>query len=282
METLTRGTPLAVIGICLLLAGPQLSAQTAKDLVADACYNERHQRQQKALWASRVERRAGGHVYREEEIETVEGPVRRLLAVDGHEPSPSERKQDDDRLQGLMQNPKARQTLKKNRETDEKKFEDLLRVIPDAFLFEDEGRQGGLEKLAFRPNPGYSPVTYEETVLQAMSGVILIDLQEKRLALLAGALMHQVSFGYGLIGHVNQGGTIEIHRTRISSGRWKTSSSKINLEGRFIFFKTISKQLDETRFDFEPVAPDMTIQRAVEQMSRNEPPQLKRLFEKRS
>jgi len=262
-----RSGPTSVIALCLLLVLPQLWAQTAKELVADACNNERHQRQQKALWASHVERRAGGHVYREEEIETVEGPVRRLLAVDGHDPAPAERKQDDDRLQRLVQNQKARLTLKNNREADEKKFEDLLRVIPDAFLFEDQGPQGDLEKLAFRPNPTYSPATYEETVLHAMSGVILINLQEKRMAHLAGALRHQVSFGYGLIGHLNKGGTIEISRTRISPGRWKTSSTKINLEGRFMFFKTISKQLDETRFDFEPVAPDMTIERAVEQMS---------------
>jgi len=247
---------------------PQSWAETAKELVADACYNELHQRQHKALWASRVERRTGGHVYREEEIEAAEGPVRRLQAVDGHEPSPSQRKQDDDRLQHLMQNPKARLTLKKNRETDEKKFDDLLRVIPDAFLFEDEGRQGGMEKLAFRPNPTYSPATYEEAVLHRMSGVILIDLQEKRLAHLSGTLAHQVSFGYGLIGHVNKGGTIEVSRIRLSSGRWKTSSARINLEGRFVFFKTISEQVDETHFEFEPVAPDMTIQRAVEQISR--------------
>jgi hypothetical protein len=268
METMKRSGPTSMIALCLLLVLPQLWAQTTKELVADACNNERHQRQQKALWASHVERRARGHVYREEEIETLEGPVRRLLAVDGHEPSSAERKQDDDRLRNLMQNPKARLTLKKNRETDEKKFDDLLRVIQDAFLFEDEGRQGGLEKLAFRPNPGYSPVTYEETVLHAMSGVILIDLQDKRLAHISGTLTHEVSFGYGLIGHVNKGGTIEMNRTRLSSGRWKTSSSKINLDGRFVFFKTINKQLDETRGDFEPVAPDMSIQRAVEQVSR--------------
>jgi len=215
-----------------------------------------------------VERRIPGHVYREQEIDTIDGAVHRLLSVDGHDPSPSELKEDNDRLLDLRGNPKARLTLKKNRETDEKKFEDLLRVIPDAFLFGDEGRQGGMEKLAFRPNPEYSPATYEETVLHAMSGVILIDLQEKRLVHLSGKLINRVSFGYGLIGSVNKGGTIEISRTRLSSGRWKTSSSKINLDGRVVLFKTISKQLDETRGDFEPVAPDMSVERAVEQISR--------------
>jgi hypothetical protein len=234
--------------------------------MADACYNERHQRGHNSLWASQVQRRTAGHVYLEEEIETVDGPVRRLLSVDGHEPSQSEQKQDSDRLRDLMQNPKARAALKKNRETDENKFDDLLRVIPNAFLFEDQGRQDGLAKLAFRPNPAYKPMTYEETALHAMSGVIMIDLQEKRLARLSGTLTQQVDFGYGVIGRINKGGTIEVSRVRLSPGLWKTTSSRIDLKGRFVLFKTINKQQDETRSNFRPVAPNTDILQALDQI----------------
>jgi hypothetical protein len=79
--------------------------------MADACYNELHQREQNALWESRVQRRNGGHVIREQEIETVDGLLHRLLSVDGHEPSPSESKQNDERLHDLMRNPRARLEL---------------------------------------------------------------------------------------------------------------------------------------------------------------------------
>jgi hypothetical protein len=123
--------------------------------MADACSNELHQREQNVLWASQVERRTAGHVYGEEEIDTVEGPVHRLLSVDGREPSPSDRTQDDDRLRDLRENPSARLTLKKNREAEEKKLDDLLHAIPDVFLFKDQGKQGHLERLAFSPNPAY-------------------------------------------------------------------------------------------------------------------------------
>jgi len=99
-------------------------------------------------------------------------PIHRLISVDNHEPSSSERKQNDDRLRDLMQNPKTRLAAKKNREADEKQFGDLLRVIPDIFLYEDQGNHGGLEKLAFHPNPAFAPKTYEETALHAMSGVV--------------------------------------------------------------------------------------------------------------
>jgi hypothetical protein len=111
----------------LLSVLPPLSAQTAKELMIDACYNERKDHKNDALWASRVERHTAGHIYLEEEIETVGGPIHRLVSVDGHEPSPSERKQDDDRHRKLMQNPKAQQAMKKNREADQKNVDEILR-----------------------------------------------------------------------------------------------------------------------------------------------------------
>jgi hypothetical protein len=166
-------TLLALIAFCVPSVLPRLSAQTPKELMTAACDNEIRQRKQNTLWASHVERRITGHVYREREIDTVDGPVHLLLSVDGHDPSPSELKQDNDRLRDLRENPKARLTLRKNREPEEKKVDDLLHVIPDIFLFEDQGPQEGLERLTFVPNPAYRPETYEETALHAMSGLVL-------------------------------------------------------------------------------------------------------------
>jgi len=257
----------ALVIFWVLSAFPQLSAQNPKELMTAACDNEIRQRKQNGLWAGQVERRIAGHVYREREIDTVDGPVHRLLSVDGHDPSPSELKQDNDRLRDLRENPKARLTLKKNREAEEKKVDDLLHVIPDIFLFEDQGKQGGLERLTFVPNPAYRPETFEETALHAMSGLVLIDLRDKRLARFSGTLTQQVNLGHGLLGHINKGGTIEVNRARLSPGLWGTSLFRTDFDGRFAIFKNISKHLDETRNDFEPVPPDTNIQRALEQIA---------------
>jgi hypothetical protein len=261
-----RSLRLSLTVVCWLSLLSPLCAQTGKELVATACYNELHQRGQNALCKSQLQRRTAGHIYLEEEIETVDGSIHRLLSVDGHEPSPSDRKQDDDRLRELMQNPKARLALKKNRDADEKKFGDLLRVLPEAFLFEDQGKRGNMENLAFRPNPAFKPNNYEEKGLHAMSGMMLVDLQEKRLAQLSGMLTQQVDFGLGLIGHLNKGGTIQVTRVRLSPGLWKTSSSRIDLDGRFVLFKTISKQQDETHSDFKPLASDTSMEQALREI----------------
>jgi hypothetical protein len=257
---------LSLVALCLLSVPQPLPAQTGKELMADACYNDAHQHDRNALWASQVQRRTSGHVYVEEEIETVEGPIHRLISVDGHEPSPSERKQDDDRLHHLAQSPKARLTLKKDHEADEKKVIALLRVIPEAFLFYDQGNQGGLEKVAFHPNPAYEPKTYEERAVHAMSGIILVDLEEKRLAQLSATVIQQVDFGYGAVGRLNKGGTIHITRNRVAPGIWRTSSSRIDINGRIAFFKTISKQQDESYSGFKAVASDTSIAQALQQL----------------
>jgi hypothetical protein len=254
------------VAACSLPLLPHPLAQTGRELMADACYNEIHQREHNALWESQVQLRHAGHVIREQEIETVDGPVHRLLSVDGHEPSPPERKQNDERLRDLIQNRRARLELKKNGEADEKLLIDLLRALPDAFLFEDQGAQGSFEKLAYRPNPTYKPKTNEEKVLHAMSGVVLIDPIEKRLARISATLTQHVDFGYGLIGHLRKGGTVDVNRIKLAPGIWKTSSLRIDIEGRFVFFKTINKQQDEARSDFKSVAPDTTIVRALQQI----------------
>ena len=214
--------------LLLLTAGligtvPLLSAQTAKELMADACYNEIQQRKHDSFWTSEIQRREDGHVYLEREIETPSGPVHRLILVDGHEPSLVQRKGDDDQLRKLMSNPKAQQEMRKSHESDEKTIETLLSVIPNAFLFEDLGRQGNAERLGFRPNPAYVPKSYMEIAMHALSGTVLIDRQEKRLVELSAILKQQVNIGFGLVGSLKKGGTIDVRHARIQPGTWKPS-----------------------------------------------------------
>ena len=243
---------------------PSLSSQTAKALIGDACYNELQQRERKTLWSYVAERRINNHVFREQVIETVDGPVRHLLSVDGHPPKSAQMKEEDDRHQELLKNPSGRRTIRKQRDDDEKTMQDLLRIVPNAFVFEDQGKEGESERIAFHPNPGFKPKTYEQRVLHALDGIVFIDLHEKRIARFSGSLETRVKFGYGLIGHVEQGGTTEITRVNLSPGVWKTSAEKIDIDGRLVVLKTINKHQDESRTGFEPVAPDTTFPQALD------------------
>jgi hypothetical protein len=80
-------------------------------------------------------------------------------------------------------------------------------------------------------------------------------------------LTQQVDFGDGAIAQLKKGGTIEVERTRLSPGVWKTSFFSLNINGRIALFKPISKQRDETVSDFRPLAPDTSIAQALQQLA---------------
>ena len=245
---------------------PALPSQTAKELIGDACYNELQQHEKRTLWSYIAERHSNNHMFREQVVETVDGSVRHLLAVDGQPPTPAQIKGEDERHQELLKNPSGRRAIQKQRDDDDKTMEELLHIIPEAFVFEDQGKEGESERIAFHPNPGFKPQSYEQRILHALDGIVFVDLHDKRIARLSGSLGTRVKFGYGLIGHVEQGGTTEITRVQLSPGVWKTSAEKIDIDGRFAILKTINKHQDESRTGFEPVAPDTTFAQALNEL----------------
>jgi hypothetical protein len=247
---------------------PSLPSQTPKELIGEACFNELQHRERETLWSYTAERQNHDHVFREQVIETVDGPVRHLLAVDGHPPTSAQTKEEDDRHQELLKNPSGLRAIQKLRDDDDKTMQELLRIIPDAFIFEDQGKEGESERIAFHPNRGFKPKTYEQRVLHALEGFVFIDLADRRIARLSGSVGTRVEFGYGLIGHVNQGGTTEITRVHLSPGVWKTSLEKIDIDGRFVMLKTINKHQDESRTGFEPIAPDTTFAQALNEIEK--------------
>jgi hypothetical protein len=245
---------------------PALPSQTAKELIGEMCNNELQGREKKTLWSYVAVRRSNNHVFRERVIETVDAPVRHLLAIDGFPPTPAQIREENDQHQELLKNASRRHTIQKLQDHDDKKMQELLRIIPEAFVFEDQGPEGESERIAFHPNPGFKPKTYEQRILHALDGTVFIDLRDKRIARLSGSLGTGVEFGYGVIGRVEQGGTTEVTRVHLLPGVWKTSAEKIDINGRFILFKTINKHQDEIRTGFEPVAPDTTFAQALSEI----------------
>jgi hypothetical protein len=245
---------------------PALPSETPQELIRNACNNELQQRKNRTLWSYVAERHSNNHVFREQVIETVDAPVRHLLAIDGSLPTPAQMKEEKGRQKELLNDASRRQAIQKQQDDDEKKMRELMRIIPDAFVFDDQGKEGESERIAFHPNPGFKAKTYEQRILHAMEGIVFIDLRDQRIARLSGSLGTRVEFGYGLIGHVEQGGTTEIIRIHLSPGVWKTSAEKINIDGRFVVLKTINKHQDETRTAFKPVASDTTFAQALSEI----------------
>jgi hypothetical protein len=262
----------AIFSIVTSLGLPSVvPSEATGNLVREACYNAVQQRETKALWSYRVERHEDNHVILEQVIETVDAPVKHLVAVDGHAPTPAQLKEEDERHRSLLKNSAGQSAFKKDHDEDSKKMEEMLRIIPEAFVFQDLGKERGLEKLAFHPNPDFKPKTYEQRVLHTLVGTAFIDLHDKQIARVSASLAQRVEFGLGLLGRVDRGGTVKITRTRLSDGVWQVSMEKIDLSGRMAIFKSLSRHKDEQRSDFKPVAPGTTFAQALDDLEKNGP-----------
>jgi hypothetical protein len=243
-------------------AQDQSKVVPAGDLIHAVIANELGDRVQQRKWMYAIEKRVGGQSFTEEQVETPHGPLYRVRAIDGKPLTADQRQQDNARFGSLMHDTSQQSKLKQQYDDDEQKLENLMRVMPEAFLYAYDGVEGKFVRLKFRPDPNYKPPTYEARVVHSLAGVVLIDGQQKRLAKLSGKIINRVDFGYGLLGHIDNGGTIEIGRMEVGSSQWKTALINIQLSGLVVFFKTISKQEYEIRSNFRAVAGDLSLLQA--------------------
>ena len=245
-------------------AQAQSPQMPAGELISAVVANELRDRVQQRKWMYVIEKREGNQSLTEEQVETKDGPLYRVLAFDGIPLTPDQRQQDNARIRRLLNDTGQQSKLKQQYEDDEQKLERLMGVMPTAFLYDYDGVDGNFVRLKFRPDPNYKPPTYETRVVHSLAGIVLIDSQQKRLAKLSGQLVDRVQFGYGIFGHIENGGTIEIGRGQVGPLQWKTTLINVRLSGRMMLFKTVSKQQYETRSNFRAVPGDLSLSEANE------------------
>jgi hypothetical protein len=258
---------LALITLGIVLSRPcalaaELISESAHDLVRDVVYNELQDREHKSFWEYRVQKRVGQQTSAQEQVETRYGPIYRLIAKEGVPLDQAEQQEEDARLKSLLQNPGQQKKTKEQHEQDEQRLERLLALLPDAFLCDYDGQDGGNVRLTFRPNPSFKPPTYEARIFHGLAGQMWIDSQSKRLVALKGRLIERVEFGYGLLGHINEGGTFAIHRQRVSPTHWKADLIDIHVSGRVLLFKSVNKEQREERSGFRAVPETLTLEQA--------------------
>ena len=231
---------------------------TAGELVGAVVVNELTDREQLRKWICTIERRAGKQTFTELQVETKDGPLFRLLAIDGVELSSEQRNQDDARIARLIKDPRPLQKLQQAQEEDEIKLQRLMTLMPQAFVYDYDGVEANLVRIKFRPNPVYVPPTYEARVIHSLAGTILIDSQHKRLARVVGQLTNRVDFGFGLLGRIDSG-TVEIARMEVGPQLWKTAFISIHFSGWLALFKTINKDQYERRSGFHTVSAGLSL-----------------------
>jgi len=133
----------------------------AGELIHAVAENELKDRVQELKWMYVIEKRVGSQSLTEEQVETTHGPIYRVLAMDGMPLTADQHQKDDARIRLLLQDTSQQSKLKKQYDDDERMLETLLRVMPNAFLYDYDGVVGDMVRLKFRPDPYYKPSTYE-------------------------------------------------------------------------------------------------------------------------
>ena len=203
-------------------------------------------------------------------IETKDGSLAKTLLINGQPLTPEQRVSDEDRMKKLVSDPDERARREKRSKQDEEKARQLLKAIPDAFNFKYEGEDGELARFSFTPNPHYSPPTRELSVYHAMAGKIWVNRSAMRLAMIEGKLMEDVNFGWGLLGHLDKGGTFKVVQKKVGENHWETVLLDLNMQGRAVIFKTLTIRQKQILSEFKRVPDDLTISQAFDMLHKTD------------
>ncbi|HWA96074.1 MAG TPA: hypothetical protein VG844_15850 [Terracidiphilus sp.] len=242
----------------------QTIAEPAAQLVREVVANELNDHARHGFWRYWIASNDADGRRVSEQIETAQGPVRRLLSRDGHELSEDAEQDEEERLRSLASSETAQAHRLQSYEEDERRVGRILALLPDAFVYADDGMVNGQRRLRFRPNPAYDAHGVEARIFHAMKGELVLDPQQKRLIRLEGRLSENVDFGFGLLGRLNKGGWFLMERTAVSASEWKTVRLEIHMTGRALMVKAIARETSETRGGFTAVPAGLSTRQAAE------------------
>ncbi len=145
-------------------------------------------------------------------IETRPGTLRRLIALHGQPLSPCEAAAETQRIDGYVRDPSAQAKARKNSAHDDAQATEMLKMLPDAFLWSTVSETPEFITLSFRPNPAFSAPDMESRVMGAMAGEMVIARNGNRIRTLRGRLSYNKLLGFGLLAKMYEGGTFDVER----------------------------------------------------------------------
>jgi hypothetical protein len=207
-------------------------------------------------------------------VETGEAIAAMTIAYDDKPISEDQLQGEFRHLQHLITD---RNDLRRKQKQEREDAEHTLRIVramPDAFIYEFDGTEPSqpgigragdeLVRLQFRPNPRYIPPSRVEQVLMGMKGTVLIDKDAMRIARISASLFREVSFGWGILGHLDKGGNFVVEQAEVGDGAWEITHIQLNFTGKIMMVKSLVIKSDENLRDFRRVPDDLTFAKGVE------------------
>jgi hypothetical protein len=266
-----------VLAFALACLGQAPKAELPKDpneLVRAAIANELKSNADKQRYEYRVTKKLQDRTEVKQMVDTPDGTLGRLILINGKPLTPEQRAKEDARLQRLIDDPAQMSGKRKEQQDDDRRTREMVKAMPDAFIYEYAGTEnkepwGEIAVLKFKPNPNFDPPNQETKVYRGMQGEMWIDLSAMRLAKIEAKLFRDVAFGWGILGHLDQGGQFIVEQKPVSGSHWEPSHMVLNFTGKVLLFKTLKIRQDETTSDYKPVT-NMGLAQALDFLKKQE------------
>jgi hypothetical protein len=266
----------AVVAVLLSVGARAGSAQSQSaeeispsELVKSVIYNELHPANSSDIhWKYQLIKEVDGKRETRAVVETNSGSLDRLLSVSGKPLTGAQESTEAGRILKFSHSPEEQRKAEQGRRKDAEQCNAILKMIPDAFIFEYAGESGNAAKLTFKANPAFVPPSREGKVLQQMAGEMWVDARQKRLISINGRLINEVKFGGGFLGHLEKGGEFSVKRAEIGPGDWELTELTVNMQGKALLFKSISVQQKELHTNFEQLPDGLSLADAADLLLR--------------
>jgi hypothetical protein len=207
-------------------------------------------------------------------IETREGFVARLVAINDQPLSQTDEQKEQARLDLLLSDPSRQSHRKQSEDSDTAIVLKLLRMLPQAFLYDyagpgqtptGPGLSGPVEKFRFHPNPRFRPPDLETQALTAMVGEVWIDPAAERVARLEGHLQQDTDYGWGILGKLDKGGWIVLEQASVGGGQWRIARFQMKMNLRILFKNKIFDTTQEMT-QYAPVPANLDYRQAIQML----------------
>ncbi len=213
-------------------------------------------------------------------VETREALAGMTVAYDDKPLSSKQKEDEEGRLAWLASNPEQLKRKQREQKEDADRTLRIMKALPDAFEYQYAGTVPGsasigrdgveLIRLKFHPNPAYRPPSHVEDVLLGMVGTLLIDPVKHRIAKIDGTLFQPVSFGWGILGHLDAGGHFVVEQADVGDDSWEISQMSLAFTGKILIFKNLTIRSDEVFSQFRRVPNDTTFAQGVQMLKAEE------------
>ncbi len=200
-------------------------------------------------------------------IETKDGDVARLIAINDKPLPPDAEQAEIQRLNDLLNDPSKQAHRHKREQADADRGDELFKVLPDAFVYKfigmGEAINGPVYRLSFVANKNFTPPDYEARVFYGMEGELWVDQKQERVVRFDAHLVSDVEFGWGVLGKLYKGGTIVVQQQDTGNHHWEQNLLKLNLTGKEMMFKDLIERNTEEESHYQQVPNTWTYKDAI-------------------